>query len=124
MTNLLQILLPLLIVIESAGNDNSVGKHGELGALQIKPICVRDVNRIAGTQYAYTDAHDRKKAVEMYWIYMTHYTSDKRIKKTTDARYFEVASRMWNGGPNGHRNPKSLVYWYKIRQHLVKGGHL
>jgi hypothetical protein len=46
------LLLSALIQIESGGNDQARGRHGELGALQIKPILVRDVNRISDESLA------------------------------------------------------------------------
>ena len=124
MTNLLSILLPLLIIVESGGDGSRVGKHGELGVIQITPICVRDVNRISGTQYIHVDARDRRKAVNMYWVYMTHYMPTRYTGKISEARYLEIAARIWNCGPDGHSQPESLPYWDKVRKLLIKGGHI
>ena len=57
------LLLSALIQIESNGNDHARGRHGELGALQIKPILVRDVNRIMGTHYAHAQVTNRAVAL-------------------------------------------------------------
>ena len=48
------LLLSALIAVESGGNDQAKGRHGELGPLQIKSIMVRDVNRFARTRLAMT----------------------------------------------------------------------
>ena len=51
---------------ESKCNPNAVGKAGDLGAMQLVPIYVREVNRISGRNYAHTDAFSIRKSLEMY----------------------------------------------------------
>ena len=124
MTNLLAILLPIIITVESGDCDAAVGRHGELGALQITAICVRDVNRIAGTTYTQADVKDRRKAIHMYWVYMTHYMPTRYTGEISAERFFEIATRIWNCGPDGHLQTESLRHWRKVRKLLIQRGHI
>ena len=114
MESLIVLLLPALIQVESSGIDSAVGDNGRaVGCLQLWQIYVRDVNRIAGTDYVYDDRYDRKKSIEMTKIYLRHYGSEKRLgHKPT----LQDLARIHNGGPNGYKNPKTLKYWRKIEQ--------
>ena len=84
------LLLSALIQIESNGNDLARGRHGELGALQIKPILVRDVNRIMGTHYAHAQVTNRAVATFIAHAYLSHYG-----RNLSD----ESLARIWQGGP-------------------------
>jgi hypothetical protein len=44
-------------------------------------------------------------------IYLGHYASGK----TTEA-----TSRIWNGGPQGHRKASTIAYWRKVKAQLSK----
>ena len=108
-----------IIQIESKGNDKSIAKDGSAGPLQIKPVLVKDVNRILrrrGDRSLFTlaDRFDRKKAIDMFWIYQNYYGSE------SDS--FEVMARRWNGGPAGPRSKKTKKYWQKV--HKVFGGNV
>ena len=49
MKAILELLIPVLIHVESGGDVNAIGDMGEaVGCLQIHEIMVDDVNRIAG----------------------------------------------------------------------------
>jgi hypothetical protein len=108
-------LLNALIDTESAGNDAQIGDHGlARGALQIHPEVVQDVNRIYGTAYRHTDAHDRRKAVDIATKYLSHYAGPSAPD--------EKLARVWNGGPHGHRKSATIPYWQKVRKALPKTG--
>ena len=103
------LLLSALIQIESAGNDLARGKHGELGALQIKPILVRDVNRIMGTHYAHQQVTNRVTSIFIANAYLSHYG-----KHLSD----ESLARLWQGGPKALRRSSSRAYGRRVMRKL------
>lgn len=114
------LLLSALIQIESGGNDLAKGRHGELGALQIKPILVRDVNRIMGTHYVHAQVTNRATATFIANAYLSHYG-----KNLSD----ESLARLWQGGPRGAKKPSTRAYGKRVmhelnRQRTVRGESL
>lgn len=103
------LLLSALIQIESGGNDLAKGRHGELGALQIKPILVRDVNRIMGTHYAHGQVTNRAIASFIAKSYLAHYG-----RNLSD----ESLARIWQGGPKGHRKTSTRAYARRVMREL------
>ena len=103
------LLLSALIQIESGGNDQAKGRHGELGALQIKPILVRDVNRIMGTHYAHAQVTNRAVSTFIAQSYLAHYG-----KNLSD----ESLARIWQGGPKGHRKTSTRAYARRVMREL------
>ncbi len=103
------LLLSALIQIESGGNDLAKGRHGELGALQIKPILVRDVNRIMGTHYAHAQVTNRAVSTFIATAYLSHYG-----KNLSD----ESLARIWQGGPKGHRTTSPRAYARRVMREL------
>ena len=113
-----KIFLFVLIFIESGGNDKAV--NGEAaGCLQITPILVKDVNRIAGKNFTLEDRFDRQKSIEMAQIYLTYY-GKVYTKKTSKEPDNEVYARMWNGGPNGWKKESTRDFWLKVKAELEK----
>jgi len=109
-------LLLALATVESGGRANAVGDAGAaFGVLQIHECVVIDVNRFAGTNYTHTDAFEPEKAKAMAHIYLNGYVTETRLgRKPTTEDY----ARVWNGGPNGFKNPKTLKYWLKVQANL------
>jgi len=103
------LLLSALIQIESNGNDQAKGRHGELGALQIKPILVRDVNRLMGTHYAHQQVTNRETATFIANAYLNHYG-----KNLSD----ESLARLWQGGPRGAKKPSTRAYGKRVMRKL------
>ena len=103
------LLLSALIQIESGGNDLAKGRHGELGALQIKPILVRDVNRIMGTHYAHAQVTNRAVSTFIANAYLSHYG-----KNLSD----ESLARIWQGGPTGLRKSSTRAYSKRVMREL------
>jgi hypothetical protein len=103
------LLLSALIQIESHGNDHAKGRHGELGALQIKPILVRDVNRIMGTHYAHAQVTNRAVALFIANAYLSHYG-----KHLSD----ESLARIWQGGPKAIKRSLSRAYGRRVMRKL------
>lgn len=105
------LLLSALIAVESNGNDQARGRHGELGALQIKAILVRDVNRIMGTSYAHAQVTNRATATFIAQSYLAHYG-----KNLSD----ESLARLWQGGPKGAKKSFTRAYGRRVMRELER----
>jgi len=113
-------LIEALIQVESSGKEDCVGdKHliiPSIGVLQIRPIMVREINRILKIQgkdkrYKNKDRYSRVKSIEMFIIWRDYHHKDDSD---------EVISRCWNGGPKGYKRKKTLHYWNKVQKALKK----
>ena len=112
-------LVSALIHVESRGNDSAIGDRHlvgaeAVGALQIRPIMVREVNRILKIQksdkrFKLSDRYDREKTIEMFMIWKNFHHSDSD---------FETIARNWNGGPRGYKRSSTLRYWNKVQKEL------
>ena len=112
-------LLNALIFVESRGNDSAIGDrhlvgNEALGALQIRPIMVREVNRIckrigSHQRFALKDRFDRQKSIHMFMIWREFHHKDDSA---------EVIARNWNGGPKGYKKDRTIQYWNKIEKQL------
>ena len=104
-----------MIQVESNGNDSAYNKSEEaVGCLQIRPIMVREVNRILKKQgkehrFKMKDRWDRDKSLEMFWVWR-----DYHHPRSSD----EVIARNWNGGPNGYKKKSTEKYWKKVNSCL------
>ena len=103
------LLLSALIQIESNGNDHAKGRHGELGALQIKPIMVRDINRIMGTDYSHAQVTNRVISIFIAHAYLSHYG-----RNLSD----ESLARIWQGGPKALKRSSSRAYGRRVMRKL------
>lgn len=108
------LLLEAMIIVESNGNDSCIGDRNlgrpSVGCLQIRPIMVREVNRILRKQkikkkYTLNDRYSRKKSIEMYYIWRDYHHSEDSD---------EVIARCWNGGPKGWKKKSTRYYWIKV----------
>ena len=103
-------LLTAIILVESSGNDFAIGDKGKaLGPLQIHKILVDDVNQIYGTHYQWSTMTNRTLSVEVAELYFDHYGKSAKP---------EYLARIWNGGPRGNDNVKTLPYWEKVKSFL------
>ena len=112
-------LIDAMILVESHGNDSAIGdthlgSEHAVGALQIRPIMVREVNRILklkGEKYRFKlkDRLSREKSIQMFLIWKEFHHNDAD---------FEAIARSWNGGSKGPNNPKTYNYWKKVEQQL------
>lgn len=105
------LLLSALIAVESGGNDRAVGRHGELGPLQIKSIMVRDVNRFAHTRYTHQQVTNRQVSIDIATKYFAHYGPN-----LSD----ESLARIWQGGPKGHRQSGTRAYAKRVMRELER----
>lgn len=104
-----------MILVESSGNDSAFNaSENAAGCLQIRPIMVREVNRILRKQgdtlrYNLNDRWSRDKSLEMFHIWREYHHPN-----STD----EVIARNWNGGPRGYEKESTIRYWKKVRGHI------
>ena len=99
-----------LVEVESGG-DPMAWNPGEnaAGVLQIRPIMVEDLNRIAGYRRWRIDSRwNPEYSRAMLGEYLGHY----------GAASYEEAARKWNGGPDGHTEEATVPYWEKVRKLL------
>lgn len=61
-----QILQMAIAFTESRFDPDAVGKAHDSGILQLTPIYVAEVNRVAGTDYTLEDAFEIEKALEIF----------------------------------------------------------
>ena len=110
------LLLEAMIIVESNGNDSCIGDRNlgrpSVGCLQIRPIMVREVNRLLRKQkikkkYKLKDRYSRKKSIEMFYIWKDYHHSEDSD---------EVIARCWNGGPKGCKKKSTNYYWTKVRK--------
>ncbi len=112
-------LVTALILVEVRGLDSAVGDrhlvgNEAIGALQIRPIMVREVNRILKIQkidkrYKLKDRFNRAKSIEMFYIWKNYHHKDSEP---------EVIARNWNGGPKGYKVSRTEKYWLKVEKQL------
>ena len=123
METIIAMLISALIIVESDGNANAIGDHGKaVGVLQIHAECIQDVSRITGKSYTLADRRSVSKSREICAAYLKHYGRQyERI--TGKAATAETLARIWNGGPCGHKNPRTRRYWAKVQAALRRQGH-
>ena len=110
-------LLVLLTALRAVESSNGVTSRNQL---QIREICVLDVNRIYGTSYTMYDAYDKARSYEIAELYLT-YWGNRYEERTGRPPGYETYARIWNGGPDGWRKKVTLGYWAKVRKELPKG---
>lgn len=76
-----QVLQLAIAYTESRFNPSAVGKAQDSGILQITPIYVAEVNRIAGTDYVLQDAFDTGKSLEMWDLMQAHYNEGRDLDR-------------------------------------------
>ena len=112
-------LLTALIFVESRGNDSAIGDrhlvgNEAVGALQIRPIMVREVNRILKIQgkterFDLKDRFDRNESIRMFMVWKNYHHKNSEPEKI---------ARNWNGGPKGYKISRTEKYWLKVQKQL------
>ena len=106
-------LVDALIMVESNGNPNAYCKKEKaVGCLQIRPVMLREVNRILRKQkstkrFSLEDRWDCGLSEEMFYIWRNYHHED-----SSD----EVIARCWNGGPRGYKKQSTKHYWQKVQK--------
>ena len=107
-------LIDAIIYVESRGNTLAHNiLEDAVGCLQIRPIMVREVNRLLAKNnilkvYTLADRWNKTKSIEMFNVIKNH-TIDPSNEKL---------ARNWNGGWNGYKKPSTLKYWHKVKAQL------
>lgn len=101
-------LLDAIALVESNNRANAVGDGGSaVGAYQIRPIFLRDVNRILGwSKYELADRFDPEKSRAMARVYLNNYGARRTL--------IEMA-HQYNGGPRGHLKRATEPFAVKIQ---------
>ena len=112
-------LIEAMAFVESGGNPETIGDlhlgSPSVGLLQIRPIMVREVNRILKKQgeekrFKLSDRKDADKSIEMFNIWADAY----HLKSS-----YEKMARNWNGGPKGFKKPSTVRYWTKVNNYVI-----
>ena len=110
-------LVDALIMVESSGNPTAHNKKERAcGCLQIRPIMLREVNRILRKQnlnrrFLPEDRWDCGLSKEMFYIWRNYYHKDSSNERI---------ARCWNGGPRGFKKKQTQHYWVKVKKLWVK----
>ena len=111
-------LLDAIEWTESRGDATASGDGGKaVGAYQIWPIMVKEVNRVSGKSYTLKDRLNKAKSREMCSLYL-----DWCIRINKHKGYAlrpEQLAACWNGG-NWHswKSKKTIRYQNKIKTYL------
>lgn len=103
-------LIEAIMYVESRGNTKAHNiSEDAVGCLQIRPIMLREVNRLLGyDKYQLKDRWSKTKSIEMFNV----------IKEHTKNPTNEKLARNWNGGWNGYKKQSTLKYWHKVKEQL------
>jgi hypothetical protein len=101
-----------IIQVESEGNHRAKSGN-QVGAMQIKPILVKECNRILEMQnskkrFTLNDRYSVKKSKEMFLLIQSFYNTENDI---------EYAIRSWNGG-NNYSERATQRYYEKVSKLL------
>lgn len=105
-------LLAALKSVESGGNDQARGRHGELGALQVRRCVVADVNRVVGANYRWSEMTNRVVAAKVAESCLGFWGA--RIGRPPTDRDLAM---IWHRGANGWRKPGG-EYWRRVRARM------
>lgn len=101
-----------IIQVESEG-DEKAKSGNQVGAMQIKPILVRECNRIlelrnSKKRFTLNDRYSVEKSKEMFLVYQSFYNTGNDV---------EYAIRSWNGG-NNYSHKATQRYYEKVTKLL------
>jgi hypothetical protein len=112
-------LIKAMAFVESGGNPATIGDLNlgtpSVGLLQIRPIMVREVNRILRKQgldkrFKNSDRKSGDKSIEMFNIWADAYHLNSS---------YEKMARNWNGGPKGYKKSATSHYWKKVTNYVT-----
>ena len=99
-------------MVESKGDPRAVNPAEQaVGIAQIRPICLRDCNRIVGrARWTLADRLDPVKCYAMFVVYVQYYAPGGGP---------EAWARCWNSGPKWREKIASTNgYWAKVKAAL------
>ena len=106
-------LIDALILVESGGNPRAYNKKERAcGCLQIRPIMLREVNRILRKQkldrrFSLEDRWNCGSSKEIFYIWRNWHHKNSSEEKI---------ARNWNGGPRGFKKKSTQHYWDKVKK--------
>ena len=112
-------LITAMAWVESGGNPATIGDINlpmpSVGLLQIRPIMVREVNRILrkrglDKKFKNSDRKSADKSIEMFNIWADAYHLNSS---------YEKIARNWNGGPKGYKKIATSHYWTKVTNYVT-----
>jgi hypothetical protein len=108
--------------IESSHNPKAKSKDGSIGIVQIKPVMVKEVNRICqlrgiDKRFTLADRQSKSKSKQMFWIYQKFYNPTVDFERLSQ-KEMEILARKWNGGPKGHIKNATKKYWRKVEKRV------
>lgn len=112
-----------VIYVESRGNECAHNvEEDAVGCLQIRPIMVREVNRILARnnnpmRFTLEDRWDREKSVYMFDIIADQVPCCEDV---SFLEYTEHVARVWNGGTRGHLKCSTTTYWEKVKAKMLE----
>lgn len=90
-------------------------EENAIGYLQIRPIMIREVNRLleiegSSTRYVHEHAWDKDCSIEIFenWVRLNNYEDP------------EIIARNWNGGYKGIYKMSTKEYWRKVKRYYEK----
>lgn len=105
-----EIFIDAIIYKETKHNNLINHKENAVGYLQIRPIMIRDINRIVGyKKFNLKDRWNKKKSIQMFVIYQDYYNPEWD---------FEIGAKIWNGGPTGYLKNETNKYWEDINDYI------
>lgn len=108
------IVMNAIIEVESGGDFLAYNKkENARGWLQIREICLKDVNRIYKTDYTEADCWSKERSLIIAYSYLFYY-GYQYYCETGKLPSREVYARIWNGGPTGWKKESTKKYWKKI----------
>ena len=108
-------LIAALMWVESRCDTSAYCKREDaVGVLQIRPIMVKEVNRILrlqGSSHIFTleDRWSKDKSIDMFNVVANYYH---------ETSSYEKIARCWNGGPKGLQKKQTEKYWRKVQKRL------
>ena len=93
--------------VESGGDPRAFNlKENAAGLMQIRPIMVRDANRIIGREkWTLADRWNVEQSWQMFRLIVRYYHPKGSP---------EQWARTWNGGGKGAKKTSTLAYWAKV----------
>lgn len=95
-----ELMLNAIIQVESRGNVHAYNqKENAVGILQIRPIMVREANKIVGYEkYTLDDRWNREKSIELFWDVQNYHNPEMIL---------EDVCHYWNSGQVDKKNWKA-----------------
>lgn len=117
MNEIIAILLPAIMAVESSGNVNvKPGDGGRaIGAYQIHRAYWIDGCKELKVDWPYEYAKQPKYAKQVVSAYLKRY--GRHYEKTTGRKATaQILAKIHNGGVYGWKNPETGKYWEKVRK--------